>query len=214
MAKITKIDFDQPGPAIDAASNVLSKGGIVSFPTETFYGLGANAFNEEAVKNIFKVKGRAFKKPLLVLIPSKEQAFELTQHISETANKLMDCFWPGPLTLVFKASHKLPLVLTGNTGKVGIRVPGSSFVRQLCKACGFPITGSSANISNHSEATSAGEVSEALGDKIDLILDGGETDGGEASTVLGVSGVDPVMIRPGKIGQKEIEEVLGREIKL
>ena len=213
MAEIIKIDFDYPDPALKNALNILKNGGIVSFPTETFYGLGVNALDEHAVIKVYQVKGRDINKPLLVFIASKEQLSDLTPHVNTTAKKLIDCFWPGPLTLVFEASSRLPKVLTGNTMKIGMRESSSSFVQQLCQLAGFPITGSSANISNNPELTSASEVREALGDKIDLILDGGKTTGTQTSTVLDVCEIVPKLIRPGIIGRNAIEDVLGMRFK-
>lgn len=208
MAEIIKINFDYPDPALKKALNILKNGGIISFPTDTFYGLGVNALDEQAVNKVFQVKGRDINKPLLVFIASEDQLPDLTPDVNATAKKLIDCFWPGPLTLVFKASPDLPKKLTGNTGKIGVRVPGSSFVRQLSQLSGFPITGSSANISNNPEPVSATEVEEALGEKIDLIFDGGKATETRCSTVLDVCGTIPVLIRPGAIGKDAIENAL------
>ena len=213
MAEITKIDFEHPDPALNNALNILIDGGIVAFPTETFYGLGVNALDKQAVSKVFQVKVRDINKPLLVLIASKEQLSDLTPSVNSTAKKLIDFFWPGPLTLVFEAFPKLPEALTGNTGKIGVRVSGSSFVRQLCRFTGFPITGSSANRSNNPELSSAAEVMETLGDKIDLILDGGKVAETQSSTVLEVSDTVPKLIRSGIIRKDTIEDALGMRLK-
>tara|TARA_B100000315_G_scaffold212311_1_gene209611 strand:+ start:3448 stop:4089 length:642 start_codon:yes stop_codon:yes gene_type:complete len=213
MAETIKIDFDHPDPALKNAFDILIGGGIVSFPTDTFYGLGVNALNEQAVKKIFRVKKRDINKPLLIFIASIDQLSDLATSVNTTAKKLIDCFWPGPLTLVFEASSKVPVVLTGNTGKIGMRVSGSGFVRQLCELSGFPITGSSANISNDPEPVSALEVREALGDKIDLLLDGGKATGTQSSTVLDVCETLPKLIREGIVGKDTIESVLGMRLK-
>tara|TARA_B100000959_G_scaffold275012_1_gene327742 strand:- start:1289 stop:1930 length:642 start_codon:yes stop_codon:yes gene_type:complete len=213
MAEILKIDFDHPDPALKNALDMLISGGIVSFPTETFYGLGVNALDEKAVNKVFRVKERDINKPLLIFIASKDRLSDLATSVNTTAKKLIDCFWPGPLTLVFEASSKVPEVLTGNTGKIGVRVSGSSFVRQLCELSEFPITGSSANISNNPEPASAVEVMEALGDKIDLLLDGGKATGTQSSTVLDVCNTLPKLLREGIIGKDAIESVLGTQLK-
>ncbi len=213
MAKIIKIDFDHPDPALKNALDILNNGGIVAFPTETFYGLGVYALDEQAVNKVFRVKERDINKPLLIFIASKEQLSDLAVSVNTTAKKLIDCFWPGPLTLVFEASSRVPEVLTGNTGKIGVRVSGSGFVRQLCELSGFPITGSSANISNNPEPASAVEVIETLGDKIDLILDGGKATGTQSSTVLDVCENVPKLIRQGIIGKNAIESVSGTRFK-
>ena len=213
MVETVKIDFDQPDPALKNALDILISGGIVSFPTETFYGLGVNAFDEQAVNKIFRVKERDINKPLLIFIASKDQLSDLATSVNATAKKLIDCFWPGPLTLVFEASSKVPEVLIGNTGKIGVRVSGSGFVRRLCELSGFPITGSSANISNNPDPVSAAEVMEALGDKIDLLLDGGKATGTQSSTVLDVCDTLPKLLREGIIGKDAIESVLGMQFK-
>lgn len=213
MAEIIKINFDYPDPALKNALNILKNGGIISFPTETFYGLGVNALDERAVNKVFQVKERDTNKPLLVFIASKDQLPDLTPSVNATAKKLIDCFWPGPLTLVFEASPGLPQVLTGNTGKIGVRVSGSSFVRQLSQLSGFPITGSSANISNNPEPVFAIEVVEALGEKIDLILDGGKATGTRSSTVLDVCETIPILLRPGIIEKEAIENALDMRFK-
>ena len=213
MAETIKIDFDHPDPALKNAFDILIGGGIVSFPTDTFYGLGVNALNEQAVKKIFRVKKRDINKPLLIFIASIDQLSDLATSVNTTAKKLIDCFWPGPLTLVFEASSKVPEVLIGNTGKIGVRVSGSGFVRRLCELSGFPITGSSANISNNPDPVSAAEVMEALGDKIDLLLDGGKATGTQSSTVLDVCDTLPKLLREGIIGKDAIESVLGMQFK-
>ena len=213
MAEIIKIDFDHPDTALKNALDILTNGGIVSFPTETFYGLGVNALDERAVNKIFRVKRRDINKPLLIFIASKDQLSDLAKTVNVTAKKLIDCFWPGPLTLVFEATSKVPEILTGNTGKVGVRVSGSGFVRLLCKLSGFPITGSSANVSNNPEPASAVEVIKSLGDKIDLLLDGGKATGTQSSTVLDVCETLPKLIRQGIIGKDAIENVLGMRLK-
>lgn len=208
MAKIIKIDFVNPDLAIKKAFDILQNGGVVSFPTETFYGLGVNALDENAVSKVFRIKKRNASNPLLVFISAKEQLSDLTPNVNSTAKKLIDRFWPGPLTLVFEASSKLPKTLTANTGKIGIRISGFSFVRELCKLSDFPITGSSANISNEPEPVSAEDVLKAMGDKIDLLLDGGKTAGAKSSTVIDVSSQHPILIRSGMISEDLIKEAL------
>ncbi len=213
MAEIIKIDFDCPDLALKSAFNILKNGGLVSFPTETFYGLAANALDEKAINKVFSAKFRNTNKPLLVFIGSEELLYKLTKEVNPTAKKLIGRFWPGPLTLVFKASSKFPKILTGNTGKIGIRISGSRFIRELCKISSFPITGTSANISDKPAPVTAEEVFKNLGDRIDLILDGGKTSGKQSSTVLDISGTEPILLRPGVIGKDLIEKTLGICIK-
>ncbi len=213
MAEIIKIDFNSPDLALIRAVKSLKNGGVISFPTETFYGLGVNALNEAAVNKVFRAKERDPNKPLLVFIASKSQLPDFTRNINSAAKKLIDRFWPGPLTLVFEASSILPKTLTGNSGKIGIRVSGSGFVRRLCQMSGFPITGSSANISNMPAPVTAKDVMKNLGNRLDLILDGGKTPGFPGSTVLDVCGNSPVLIRSGPIETNVIEKTLAMSIK-
>jgi L-threonylcarbamoyladenylate synthase len=213
MAEIIKIDFNSPGLALNRAIKSLNNNGVISFPTETFYGLGANALNEAAVNKVFRAKERDWNKPLLVFISSKNQLPDFTRNINSAAKKLIEHFWPGPLTLVFEASSLLPKTLTGNSGKIGIRVSGSGFVRQLCQKSGFPITGSSANISNMPAPVTAKDVMKNLGNRLDLILDGGKTPGFPSSTVLDVGGNSPALIRPGAIETNIIEKTLAMSIE-
>ncbi len=213
MPQIIKIDFDHPDSALENSTEILKRGGVVSFPTETFYGLGANALDEQAVKKIYQIKKRELNKPLLVFVASEHQLPLLTSDINKSAKILMDHFWPGPLTLLFKASSSVPKCLIGDTGKIGVRVSGSNFISQLCQMCGFPITGSSANISDSPDLLSAEEIRQTLGDKVDLILDGGKSGETLPSTVLDVSEKVPLLVRPGIVEKKAIEEVLNLRVK-
>lgn len=181
------------------ASNSLWRGGVVAFPTETFYGLGANAGDREAVARIFHVKGRPESKPLLVLVDSVKMAESLALEVSDLARQLMAAYWPGPLTLVFKAVPELPSNLTAGTGTVGIRMPAHPVALGLIRAAGLPVTAPSANPSGAEPPTTAGAVRGFFEGKIDLILDGGPTPGGQPSTVLDVSVSPPRLVRAGAI---------------
>jgi L-threonylcarbamoyladenylate synthase len=198
--RIFAVDPSFPGPSLlQEAVSCLAGGGLVAFPTETFYGLGANAGDRQAVERVFAVKGRPEWKPLLVLVDSREMAESLAVEVPETARDLMERYWPGPLTLVFKASSGLPPELTAGTGTIGIRMPGHPVALGLVKAAGFPITAPSANPSGAPAPTTAGEVYEGLKGAIDLILDGGPTKGGPPSTLLDVSVTPPKLIRQGAV---------------
>lgn len=184
---------------IKKASAIILNGGVVAFPTETFYGLGADAFNEKALQRIFEIKRREENKPLLLLLADPCWVMPLVKRIPPQAQRLMDRFWPGPLTLVFEAqSHMSPLITAG-TGKVGLRVSSNSLTRELVQKVGKPITGTSANISGEPSLSTSQEVIAFLGERVDAVLDGGKTAGGLGSTVLDISGPSPVLIREGAI---------------
>ncbi len=198
--KILKADSG----GIQEARQVILHGGVVAFPTETFYGLGADALDEKALQKIFQTKGREENKPLLLLVAERTWVPSLVKKISPTAERLMEKFWPGPLTLIFEASFHLPSILTANTGKVGLRISSHPVAQALVQAVSRAITGTSANLSGHPSASFPTEVFQTLGNQIDAILDGGKTPGGLSSTVLDVSGGVPKMIRQGAISWKEL----------
>lgn len=198
--RIRLVDPSSPEPqTLQDAADCLASGGLVAFPTETFYGLGANANDRRAVLRVFAVKGRPEWKPLLVLVDSFEMAESLAVEVPQAARDLMERHWPGPLTLVFKASSSLAVELTAGTGTIGIRMPGHPVALGLVRAAGFPITAPSANPSGAPPPTTAGQVYESLKEAIDLILDGGPTKGGLPSTLLDVSVTPPKLIREGAV---------------
>jgi L-threonylcarbamoyladenylate synthase len=199
-ARVRVVDAERPASAdIAAAAACLRAGGLVAFPTETFYGLGADALDPAAVARVFHVKGRPADKPLLVLVDSPEMAGEVTADISERARRLMARYWPGPLTLVFSARPHLPPALTAGTGTIGVRVPGHPVARALVRAAGRPVTAPSANPHGAPSPRTAPEVLSGLGDAVDLVLDAGPTPGGLLSTLLDVTGAVPRVIRPGAV---------------
>jgi len=198
--KVLKAD----NAGIRRVSQVLLQGGVAAFPTETFYGLGADARNEEALQKIFQIKGREENKPLLLLIGDRDWLSGLVRNIPPLAGRLMEKFWPGPLTLVFEASPRVSALLTGGTGTVGVRLSPHPVAQALIQAVGRAITATSANLSGQPSASVAAEVFRALGNRVDAILDGGQTAGGLGSTVLDVSSPSPRIIRPGVISQAEL----------
>jgi len=193
---------------IKQASQLILQGGVVAFPTETFYGLGADAGDVVALQKVFQIKGREENKPLLLLVAGRTWVQDLVKKISPAAEALIERFWPGPLTLVFEASAHLPPILTANTGKVGLRVSSHPVTQALVQAVGRAITGTSANLSGQASPFLAAQVFQALGKKVDAILDGGKTAGGLGSTVLDVSAVLPKIIRQGAISQEELAPFL------
>jgi L-threonylcarbamoyladenylate synthase len=190
-----------------AAESILS-GGVVAIPTESFYGLAVNPTDVRAIKRLFDVKKRRGDQPILLLIPSVEHLDQYVIHVPHIAHQLMNEFWPGGLTLIFDAKPSLPRELTAGTGKIGVRLSSHPIPTALAQAVGTPITGTSANISGQPACSSAKEVFRGLGDKVDLILDGGETAGGKGSTVLDVTVDPPVVVREGMVSREVIEKCL------
>lgn len=185
---------------------VVRNGGIVAVPTETYYGLGVNPFNERAVDRLLHLKGRGDGKPFLVLIGQRAQLLMLVQDISPMATVLMDAFWPGPLTILFTAHSLLPHNLTAGTGTVGVRLSSCRPLVELLSVAG-PLTGTSANRAGGSPAQEASQVQTLLGDDIDLIVDAGPTPGGLPSTV--VDARDAVrVVREGAVTRQMLQNVL------
>jgi L-threonylcarbamoyladenylate synthase len=193
---------------IEKVSQIILQGGVVAFPTETFYGLGADALDSKALQKVFQIKGREDKKPLLLLVADRTWLPGLVKKISPPAQRLMERFWPGPLTLVFEASPHLPPMLTANTGKVGVRISSHPVAQALVQAVGRAITATSANVAGQPSASLASEVFQALGKQVDAVLDGGQTAGGLGSTVLDVSGILPKIIRQGAVARTELAPFL------
>ena len=211
MAKVLPVDLEQPDTSskpIENIRSVLDSGGVIAFPTDTFYGLGADPFNPDAISTIFQIKQRPADKPLLVLIHSLDQLEDLTYGVTGNARRFMEHFWPGPLTLIFKAASGLPDALTAGTGTIGIRLPGHPFTHRLLETLGQPLTAPSANISGTGEPRTAQQVESSLGGELDLIVDGGPAPGGKPSTVLDTTTTPPVLIREGALSRSDLESVL------
>lgn len=192
---------------LDGARHIILSGGIVAFPTESFYGLAANASDEDAIGRLFKIKKRRDNMPVLVLIPSLEYLKGYVADVPDVALRLIRNFWPGGLTLLFKAGSEISPLLTAGIGKIGVRISSHPVAAALCRAVGSPITGTSANISGKSGCVTAKEVYESLGIGVDLILDAGQTAGGKGSTILDVTVSPPVIIREGMISREQLQEV-------
>jgi len=189
---------------LSKAVQVISQGGVVAFPTETYYGLGVDPFNPQALTKLFAIKNRSRCKPVLTLITGQEQLSLLTSEMPPLFQPLFP-LWPAPLTLVFKALPSLPASLTGGTGTVAIRVSPHPLAMALVKACQQPITATSANISGKSPAVTADEVRMYFGDTVDLVIDGGRTSGGKPSTVVGIDNDELTILREGVISLLEIQ---------
>jgi L-threonylcarbamoyladenylate synthase len=198
--RIVRVDGAQPDPAVIAdAAAVLRRGGVVGFPTETFYGLAAAALNPRAVARIFRVKDRSASKPLLVLVDSVDMVATIAADIPQAARTLMQRHWPGPLTLVLPAQPHVPPEVTAGTGTVGVRISGHPVARALVTALGAPVTAPSANREGHAPPTTAADVVAALGDAVDLVIDGGSTPGGAPSTILDLTSDPPRVVREGPV---------------
>ena len=193
------LDADRFGTSVERAATILRQGGIVAFPTETYYGLAVDPCCEPAVARLFQVKRRPAHKPLLLLIDRIEQLPEVAADIPPRYRELMERFWPGPLTLIFPANKKLPEEVTGHTGSVGVRISPHPIARELIRKTGGPITATSANLSDRMPAKTAREVWAIFRDELDYILDGGETAGGLCSTVVGLDEGELVLVRRGQI---------------
>ena len=203
-----------PDPAAFAlASDLLRRGGLVAFPTETVYGLGADALNRDAVLSIFAAKGRPADNPLIVHIHDRSQLNDLCE-IPPLAEPLMDAFWPGPLTLLFVRKPVVPPEVTAGLPTVAIRMPSHPVAAAMLRSCDLPVAAPSANTSGRPSPTAAAHVLEDMNGKIPLILDGGSCDVGLESTVLDLCHGRPTILRPGGVTKEMLESVLGQEVLL
>jgi L-threonylcarbamoyladenylate synthase len=195
---------------LNVAVAVLNEGGVVAFPTETYYGLAVDPFNPLALNHLFSLKQRDIGKPILTLVDDRESLSSLVQDIPTLYEPLMKEFWPGPLTLVFPARVNLPALLTAGTSTIGVRQSSHSFARQLLRAFGGALTATSANISGRAAAADAYEVKSQFGSKIDIVFDGGKTPGTVGSTIIGRGGAGLKLIREGVIPFSDILQVSKR----
>jgi L-threonylcarbamoyladenylate synthase len=210
MPEILKVSADNSEESVlESAAAIVARGGVIAYPTETFYGLGADATNEQAVKKIYKIKGRKFKNPISIIIGRTENLYPLVESVSPAAQKLIQAFWPGALTIIFKASNGVSPVLTAGTGKIGVRVSGSNAAQVIAQKLGHPLTATSANLSGKPECSRASEVAKQIGNKIDAIVDFGPTIGDKVSTIIDVTCDPPEILREGTITRQSIENILG-----
>ncbi len=196
--------------ALEEGKKIIGSGDVVAFPTETVYGLGADAFNESAVAKIFEAKGRPNDNPLIVHIWDKSQIDELAKDISDEARAVIDNFMPGPITIVLKKSDKVPFNVTAGLDTVGIRMPEHRVAREFIKACETPIAAPSANTSTHISPTSAKHVYDDMQGRIPLIIEGGDCGVGIESTIVDLTTDVPTILRPGAITADMLAEVLGQ----
>jgi len=211
---LLKVDPENPDPAkIQTAAQIIQKGGLVAFPTETVYGLGADALNPDAVLALFEAKKRPLDNPPIVHVANASEVYKLAKHVSKKAELLMEKFWPGPLTLVFKRSSIVPDVTVAGLDTVAIRMPKHKVALALIKQSNRPIAAPSANLAGKPSPTTAKHVYEDLNGRIDAILDSGPTIIGVESTVLDLSVDPPMVLRPGGTTFEALKQVLG-EVKL
>lgn len=204
------ITEEEPNQDLETAAEILKQGGLVAFPTETVYGLGGDALNPEASKKIYEAKGRPSDNPLIVHIADEADLQKIARDIPEAAYKLMDVFWPGPMTMIF---HKKPIVpdsTTGGLDTVAVRMPSHNVAYELIRRSGVMIAAPSANTSGRPSPTIASHVKEDLEGKIDMIIDGGDCRYGIESTIIDMTSEIPTILRPGYITEEMLEDVIGR----
>jgi len=215
LTEVIKVEPIAPDPArIEEAAQVIKRGGLVAFPTETVYGLGADAFNEPACRRIYEAKKRPLDNPAIVHIASLDQLGSVAREIPETARRVAERAWPGPLTIVVKKAGSLPSTPTGGLDSVAIRMPAHPVALQLIEASGTAIAAPSANLSGRPSPTMAQHVVYDLSGSIDVILDAGETFFGVESTIVDLTKDQPNLLRPGPFTVKEVESVLGCKVNV
>jgi L-threonylcarbamoyladenylate synthase len=208
-SNVYRIDPENPDYLqIEKAADFIKKGGMVVFPTRTLYGIGVDAFNTDAVNRVFQVKQRAATNPLSVLIKSIDDVASLAAEIPFAAIKFMETFWPGRLTIVFKARPEVPANVTAGTGKIGIRIPEHPIAVKLVAALDNPLTGTSANLSGDPSADCIGDLPSVIITGVDLVIDSGKLKGGIGSTVVDVTTDPPTIIREGEVSKDELFRIL------
>lgn len=209
MLEILKPDANNSEKILIAqAVKIMAEGGIIAYPTETFYGLGVDATNKKAIEKIFSVKGRDFRNPISLIISKSDDIYPLVQDIPESAKKLMAAFWPGALTIVFAASDKVSPMLTAGTSKIGMRISSHQVANAIAQKLKKPFTATSANLSGVPECSMASDVISQIGNKIDAILDWGKTPGNKPSTIIDVTCNPPAILREGAVIRQAIEKYI------
>ena len=199
IVQILSLTENSADKIFSLASDILEKGGIIAYPTESFYALGVLAADEDAVRKLFELKKRQADKPLPLIVGDMDTLLSIVKMVPDQAGELINTYWPGPLTLLFEANEKISLLLTGGTGKVAVRIPGESTALDLAKSLKLPITATSANLSARPPAVNAVSVIEYFGNTVDLIIDAGGAPGGRPSTILDVTVTPPRILREGRV---------------
>lgn len=203
MSKCSDNSLPKIGSSISLAVEILRQGGIVAFPTETYYGLAVDPDNEKAIEKLFNIKKRDKEKPILLLIQHPQQLSRFITHTPDKYSELMAKYWPGPLTLIFPAKKTVSKLLTANSSTIGLRISPHPVAQSLVKKIGKAITATSANLSGLPAASTAEDVLKMFGRKVDYILDGGVTEGQLGSTIIGEGDKKLIVLRPGKISIDE-----------
>ena len=199
---------------ITEAAKILKEGGLVAFPTETVYGLGANAMDDEAVSKVYAAKGRPSDNPMIVHVAKPQDLTLLTDNITDDMKKLAENFWPGPLTMVVQAKPQVSRITTGGLDTVAVRIPDNETTLKLIETAGMPMAGPSANLSGHPSPTSSNHVYDDLQGRIDAVIQGEICKVGIESTVVAMTSPAPVILRPGIVTAEDLEKVLGKKVEL
>jgi L-threonylcarbamoyladenylate synthase len=209
MALTLSVNPDEPvDRPLLLAAEVVRAGGVVVYPTETLYGIGANAWDVDAIRRVETLKGRTEAKPVLVLINSRERLSSLIASTTPVGEKLMEAFWPGPLTLVFASSKQVPSILSKGTGTIGVRIPSSPLCLRFLALCDAPLTSTSANRSGFPSLRSVKDIRREFPTGVDLFLDGGELPQRPPSTVVDVTGDIPLVLRLGAVTLEQLREIV------
>lgn len=213
MTKIYDFKNNIESNELREVASCIRDGGLVVFPTETVYGIGANAINKDAVNKIFKAKGRPSDNPLIVHVSDKKMLNDVAKDINKIEEKLINSFMPGPITIILNKKKNIPDNVTCGLNTVGIRMPENKIAREVIKTCGVPIAAPSANISGKPSGTNIEDIKDELSNKVDIIIDGGNCDIGLESTVVKVKENKVIILRPGKVTPEDIRKI-GLEVKL
>ncbi|CAB5133470.1 Threonylcarbamoyl-AMP synthase (EC [Olavius algarvensis associated proteobacterium Delta 3] len=206
---IRKVDSSTPvGPSIREAAQIILNGGVVVFPTTGLYGMGAEAHDTSAIKRVFGVKKRPAHKPILILVPERAAIRDLVEEIPPAAEKIMRRFWPGGVTLIFRAQPDVSPLLTAGSGKIGVRLPAYPVAAKLVSTVGAPITGTSANLSGEPGASDVNNLPQEIIDGVDMVLDAGPLIGGPGSTVVDITADPPTVLREGALSKSELIKIL------
>ncbi len=212
--QIIPINPQQPEPErIKRAAHILLNKGVIGYPTETVYGLGAHALQPVAIEKIYRLKKRDTTKPVLIIAGSVEMVSQLVKVFPPVARQLAHAFWPGPLTMIFPVAEVIPSIIHGPGTTIGIRIPGHRICLELLRACGVPITSTSANITGGANPISAAEVVRSMGEQLDAVIDGGVAASRTASTVIDISNESPILVREGIISKQVLESFLKKPIR-
>ena len=209
MSKYLDLRNEVDNSKIKEAAETIKNGGLVVFPTETVYGIGADGLNQDAVEKIYMAKGRNKNKPLILLISNIKMLEEIAEDLTEVEEKLIKAFWPGPLTIILKRKPCVPDIVTGGGDTVGVRLTSGEIARRLIEESKCPIAAPSANLAGKPSGTAVEEIFEELNDRVDCIIDGGKSEIGIESTILRVIDGVPTILRQGQVTAEQIKEVIG-----